>query len=280
MTVNMSEAQRRRSYYSRNESSVHELSVYGLGGLSSLNYKLSGEGTKSNGIGGGAGLGYTFNINESWGIVTGAEVGMYASKVAYDNLSGEYEYGIAGDENHFIFHYSMNDYKEQQKAILLSVPVMAQFKIPVGGSAHFYLSGGFKLGLPVSAEATINPGRVTTSGEFSYEQVEYGKDAEEYGFVNNMPFAETKSKIDLGFSAALALETGVRFSLNDNIALYAGAFLDYGLNDIRSAKDKHIIDYQITTSSVFANNSVLNSSLTDKANIFSAGLKIRISFGL
>jgi hypothetical protein len=274
----MSEAQRRR-YYSRNESSVHELSVYGLGGLSSLNCKLSDGGTKSNGIGGGAGLGYTFNINDSWGIATGAEIGMYGSKTTYGNLSDKYyEYGTAGDENHFKFHYSISDYKEQQKVMLFSVPVMLQFKTPAG-SAHFYLSGGFKFGFPVSAEATINSGTVTTSGEFSYEQVEYSKDAEEYGFVNNMPLAETKSKIDLGFSAALALETGVRFSLSDNIALYTGAFLDYGLNDIRSVKDKHIIDYQIATSS-FSNSSVLNSALTDKANIFSAGLKIRISFGL
>jgi hypothetical protein len=40
----------------------HELSIYGLVGYSPLSYTLSHEGAKSGGIGGGAGLGYTFNI--------------------------------------------------------------------------------------------------------------------------------------------------------------------------------------------------------------------------
>jgi hypothetical protein len=261
----------------RSKSPTHEFSVYGLGGLSGLDYKLSGDGTKSGGAGGGIGLGYIFNINDNWGIVTGAEVGIFGSKVAYDSHSGEYEYGTAGTYDHFKLRYSMSGYEEQQKVTLFSVPVMVQFKTPTG-RAHFYLAGGIKFGFPINAEATITQGRVTTSGDFSYEQIEY-VDLEEYGFVNNMPLAETKSKIDLGFSATLALETGVRFSLSDNVALYTGAFLDYGLNDIRSVKDKHVIDYQISAPSEFVHNSVLNSALTDKVNIFAAGLKIRLSFG-
>jgi hypothetical protein len=264
---------------SRYESPVHEFSIYGLGGLSNLNYELLGGGTKSGSIGGGAGLGYTFNINKTLGVVTGVEIGIFGGKVAYGSLSGKYEYGIADDENHFKLRYSTSDYEEQQKAMLLSVPLMMQFKTPLGQSAHFYLAGGFKFGFPVNAEATISPRIITTSGEFSYEQVEY-VNLEEYGFVSDLSLAKTKSKIDFGFSAALAIETGVRFSLSDNVALYTGAFFDYGLNDIRSAKDKNIIDYQISTPSVFGHNSVLNSSMTDKVNIFSAGLKIRISFGL
>lgn len=278
MTVNMTEAQRRGGYYSQNESPTHEFSVYGFGGLSSLNYKLSEGGTKSGGAGVGAGIGYTFNISDSWGIATGGEISSAGSKATYGSLSGEYEYGTPGTWEHFRFHYSQNGYEEQQKVTLFSVPVMLQFKTLLGSSAHFYLSGGFKIGLPVSARATVSPGTVTTSGEFSYEQIEY-RSIEEYGFVTGMPLGKTESSIDLGISAALALETGVRFSLNDNVALYTGVFLDYGLNDVRSTKDRHVTGYQIATPSTFVHGSVLNSALTDKANIFATGVKIKISFG-
>jgi hypothetical protein len=278
LIASISEAQRRGGYYSRGELPTHEISVYGLGGLSSLNYKLSDGGTKSGGIGGGGGIGYTFNINDNWGITTGAEVGIFGGKAAYDGLSGEYEYGSAGTRDHFLFRYSLDGYEERQNVMLFFVPITAQFKMPLDESVHFYLAGGFKLGLPVNAKATVAPGRITTSGDFGYEQIEY-TDLEEYGFVTDMPLSETKTDINLGFSAALSLETGVRFSLGGNAALYTGAFFDYGLNNIRSTDDKHVVNYQINMPAVFLRNSVLNGVRVDKVNIVVGGLKIRISFG-
>jgi hypothetical protein len=275
MTVNMMEAQ--ESAEPSRKLPKHEFSIYGLGGLAGLNYKLSEGGTQSNSAGGGAGFGYTFNLNSNWGITLGAEIEIYGSKATYGALSGEYEYGTAGTWEHLRFHYSVSGYEEQQRITQSSIPVMLQFKTSSGGTACFYIAGGVKIGSPLSAKATITSGRATTSGEFSYEQVEYS-DLAEYGFVDNLPLAETKSKIALGASVALALESGVRFPLSSNIALYTGAFLDYGLNDIRSATDKHVIGYQTGTPSVFEHNSILNSVRTDKVNIFSAGLKIKIAF--
>jgi hypothetical protein len=269
----------RRGHYSSGDSPTHEISVYGLGGLSSLNYKLSGGGTTNGGVGGGGGVGYTFNINDSWGITTGVEIGIFGGKATYGALSGQYEYGTTGSEAHFKFRYSLSAYEETQSVTLFSVPVMAQFKTPLSSSIHFYLAGGFKLGLPVSAKATITPGTATTSGEFSYEQVEYD-DLERYGFGTNLQLVKTKSDIDLGFSAALALETGLRFSLSDNIALGVGAYLDYGLNSVQSVNDKHILNYQFENPQTFIHNSVLNTALTDKINLFSAGVKIKIAFGM
>jgi hypothetical protein len=278
--ANMTEAQRRGGYYGYGGLPTHEFSVYGTGGLSSLKYKLSGGGTASSGAGGSGGIGYTFNVNDNWGIVTGVEVGIYAGKAAYAvPLSGEHEYGTAGTPEHFTFKYSAEGYGERQKATLVSVPLMAQFKTPLGGeSAHFYLSGGFKFGFPASAKATVIPGTLTTSGRFSYEQIEY-RNIEEYGFVSAQPVEQKTADIDLGFSAALSLETGVRFSLGGSAALYTGAFLNYGLNSIRPADGRRVIDYRNGPPSTFGYNSILNSSLTDKVNIFGAGLKIRLSFG-
>jgi hypothetical protein len=252
-----------------------QFTIYGLGGLSGLNYKPEG-GTQSSGIGAGAGMDYTFGIGATtsslWGIKTGLEFATYSNKVTFGTLSEKYDHGQG--VNQFRFSYTLNDYGEQQNVTMLSIPLAIQYQ--TGGSTRFYLSGGVKFSFPASARATITPGTVTTSGDFSHEQVEY-RDLEQYGFVNSLKLPETKSDIDLGVSSALTLETGLSFALGGKAALYAGVFLDYGLNNLQSVKDKHVINYQDSTPSVFEYNSVLNTALIDKINLFSAGLKIKIA---
>ena len=126
----------------------HELSIYGLVGYSPLLYTLSQEGAKSGGIGGGAGLGYTFNINPSLGLVVGVEMSTYSSEASYSSIPDTYKTGTG--DNELKFSYSLNNYKETQNVTLFSIPIMAQYSLPVnsGGTIRFYASGGFKLGFP------------------------------------------------------------------------------------------------------------------------------------
>jgi opacity protein-like surface antigen len=278
-------------------ASKHELSIYGLDGYSSLLYTVSSNGanivtnsgtnSSSGGVGGGAGLGYTFNISPSLGIVTGVEMSIYASKVSFGIDSSKYEVGTGNDL--FRFKYSLSNYKETQSVTLFSIPVMAQYSLPVGsgGTMRFYLSGGFKLGFPISAKADISPGSASTYGFCTNEYGEY-KVLPTHGFANNISLPDTKKDIDLGFSAALALETGLRFTLTDKIGLYTGLYFDYGLNSIQKVNDKHpleydlrhLSEYDVINEKPFLYNSVLNSGFVDKVNLLSVGLKVRISFNL
>lgn len=256
----------------------HELSIYGLGGYSSVGYTLDGNGSKSNSIGGGAGLGYTFNINPSLGIVTGVEMTMYSSEASYDRLSKEYTTGTG--EDLLRFTYSVNNYKEAQSIRLFSIPLMAQYSLPLGGgSTRFFASGGFKLGFPVTAKADITPGTATTLGYYAHEDITY-VNLPQHGFVNNAKLPDVSRDIDLGFSASLALETGVRFALTDKIGLYTGLYFDYGLNSIQKVNDRHLLEYDVANESSFRYSSVLNTVLTDKVNLLSIGLKLRISLRL
>jgi hypothetical protein len=268
-------------------ASKHELSIYGLGGYSPLSYTLPNNGTNSGGTGGGAGLGYTFNISPSLGIVTGVEMSIYASEASFGSVSSNYSVGTGNDL--FRFTYSLSNYKETQSVTLFSIPVMAQYSLPVGsgGTMRFYVSGGFKLGFPISAKADISPGSASTDGYFANEDVEY-EILPTHGFANNISLPDTKKDIDLGFSAALALEAGLRFTLTDKIGLYTGLYFDYGLNSIQKVNDKHpleydlkhLSEYNVVNEKPFLYNSVLNSGLVDKVNLLSVGLKVRISFNL
>jgi hypothetical protein len=258
---------------------THELSIYGLGGYSPLGYTLGDNGSKKGGMGGGAGLGYTFNISPSLGIVTGVEMTTYTAEASFDNLAKDYKDGTG--INLLQFSYSLNNYKETQNVTLFSIPVMAQYSMPFGGDVmKFYASGGIKLGFPVSAEADITiPGTVTTSGRYEHEGVTY-VNLEQHGFVSNATLPDVKKDIDLGVSAALALETGIRFTLTDKLNLYTGLYFDYGLNNIQKVNDRHVLEYDALKEPTFKYTSVLNTGSVDKVNPISVGLKVRVSLGL
>jgi hypothetical protein len=255
----------------------HELSVYGIGGYSSINYTLGANGSKSSSIGGGAGLAYAININPSLGIVMGLEMSTYSAEASFANVKSEYNEGTELDL--YRFGYSLKNYREMQNVTLFSIPVMAQYSLPLGsGSTRFYVSGGFKFGFPVSATADITPGSVDTRGYYAFEDVEY-TNLPQHGYGTDELLPSVKEDFDLGFSAALSLEAGARFTLTDRIGLYTGLYFDYGLNNIQKTDDKSLLEYNSISESILK-HSVLSTGFTDRINLLSIGLKVRIGFKL
>jgi hypothetical protein len=134
----------------------------------------------------------------------------------------------------------------------------------------------------VNATADITPGSVTTTGHFLLEDVKYEK-LPGNALIDNKTLPGVSRDIDLGFSAALALEAGTRFTLTDKIELYTGLYFDYGLNNVQKTNDSYLLEYDYSfnvNESKLKSNSVLNTGLTDKVNLLSIGLKVRIGFKL
>jgi hypothetical protein len=253
----------------------HEISLYGGGGMSALNYSLDLRGSKTDGAGGISGhlgLAYTWNINDYFGVVTGVELSSFGAKSSYDAISGNRMYGECD------FYYSINSYVEEQGITFISVPVMFQYSVFLSENKKFYLAGGLKLGFPVNARATLFPGAIKTQGKYDYGSEVYD-DVPEKGFYPELKPGNISVDIDNSISFAASLETGVRFLLTDKILLYTGAYLDLGLNNIRTSKDKDIIAYQELTPAILKYASILNTAHVDKVKTFGAGLRVRVSFG-
>jgi hypothetical protein len=270
-------AQNMRRYGNTSESQ-HELSIYGLGGYSPMVYTLDKDGSASGNMGGGAGLGYTYNISSSFGIVTGVEMTTYGAETSFDYIADEYTEEMVKQPYRFL--YSLKNYEEKQRVTVFSIPIMARYSFPLGsGSTDFYAAGGFKLGFPVSAKADITPGTATTSIHGILEDVPY-TNLPNHGLVTDALLPNTEKDLELGFSATFTLEAGARFSLTDRIDLYTGLYFDYGLNSIQKTNDRHLLEYNQSNETVFIHNSVLNTGLTDKTNLLSVGLKLRVGFKL
>jgi hypothetical protein len=253
--------------------SKHEFSVYAALGMYNLSYKFDA-GSVSGGFGNGAGLGYTYHISDKFGITTGAGYSLYAGKAASDGFSGEYNApDDVGDD--FRFGYTVTGYEETQSAALLTIPVMAQYSVPLGsGSTSFYAAGGLQFGIPISAKATITPGSVTTNGYYAYENQLY-ENLPLHAFVDGLAPPKSKNDIDLGLATILSLEAGLRFSLSEKLGLYTGLFFDYGLNNIQKTNNKEVVGYHPSPSQ-FKYNSVLNTRMVDKINLMNVGVKIKL----
>jgi hypothetical protein len=244
-----------------------QFSIYGLTGLSGLKYQPEG-GTQSAGIGFGGGAGYSIKLGKSWKAGTAAELTTYSSKASYGVLSDKYEHGTG--EHKSLFSYSLNGYEEKQNVTVFSIPLILQYQ--TGNSIKFCLSGGVKFGLPISAKADIRPGTVSASGRYEYEGQTY-TNLPQHGFPEGTELPAGKSDIDLGYSLSGTFETGLLVK-----KFYAGVYVDYSLNDMQKTKDKHPLEYQDSGSSTLAYNSILNTGLVDRINLFSTGLKIGIRF--
>jgi hypothetical protein len=244
-----------------------QLSVYGTAGMSGLKYKIAG-GNADPGFGLGGGIGYSLALNPSWKAGAAVEMAKYGSKASFGTLSDAYSHGTG--EAKSLFSYSLKDYEEKQSLTMLSIPIMLHYR--TGNSIKFDLSGGIKLGLPVNAKASINPGIISASGEYEYEGQTY-TDLPQHGFPEGIKLPETKCDIDLNCSAAAALEAGVLLK-----KIYAGAYLEYGLTNMQKTKDRHAIEYPESGSSTLVHNSILNTGLVDKIRLFSLGVKIGIQF--
>jgi hypothetical protein len=248
-----------------------QFSIYGTAGLSGLKYKVEG-GTQNAEIGYGGGMGYSFKLSSTetsaWRTGLAVEVTTVSNKVRFGVLSEQYEHGTGNDR--FMFSYSLNDYEEKQNIMMLSVPLTLQYQ--KGGKARFCISGGVKFGLPITAETNITPGTATASGKFDYEGLTY-TNLPQHSFPDGTKLPEIKRDIDLKYSIAATGEIGLLVK-----KFYLGLYLDYGLNDMQKTKNKHPLEYEDSGTSMFAYNSILNTDMVDKINLFSTGLKIKIQF--
>jgi hypothetical protein len=256
------------------ELSVHEFSASVMGGVSSFGYKVS-DGSGSTGFGGGIELGYAFNFNRQFAVLTALGVMIY-NRTLDSNSSETYD---ATDENgdRFKFSYLISGYSEKQTATTLYLPLMARYRMPLSNEKLKYtVAGGFKFGLPLNSKATISRGAVTSTGYYEYEdRLYFGMP--EHGFVTDRPVPQSREDIDAGFLTMLSIETGVQLSSGNN-KFDLRVFFDYGLNDVHKSKDKHIVEFIQSNPSQFKYNSILNTELIDKVNLFSAGLKLGVRF--
>ncbi|MDT0642799.1 outer membrane beta-barrel protein [Zunongwangia sp. F363] len=261
--------------------SKNEVSFYLEGSFSKLDYEvLQDKSELENGFGFGAQ--YAYYLSENWSIGTGA--GLQYMEGAAQLSSVADAYATADPEGEaFEFRYQAEDFRENQYAYFLNVPLKVQFE--TGDIARFYAAAGAKMGFVLKSEYETEASSLATSGY--YEQ--YYAELREPMFAGFGDFgALNTSRSDLGLQTNLILnlETGVKFMLENDQTLYMGLFVDYGLKDIKPEKNGlDLIAYNAEDPMNFTNNSLLTSAsntastaYVDEVKTLAFGLKIRYGF--
>lgn len=267
-----------------NGQSQHEFSVYGGGGLSSLNYKTT-IGDQKDGFGGTFGFGYHYFLTNNIALGTGLELSLYYAKATFNNVSDKYmTKDMNGDS--FEFRSTVSNYEEKQNSMFLNIPIMVQYQFE--GENKFYIAAGGKIGIPINGKYETNGVTIKNSGYFPHENKEYTEET----FLGFGTFTDRDMDEDVDFKVAfmLSAELGMKWKIGENMSLYTGAYLDYGLNDIqKDSRTKDFVAYNVDRPREFTTNSILTSkyavdgttvmTFTDKVSPIAAGIKIRLAFG-
>lgn len=273
------------------QQSKHEFSVWGSFGLSTFRYDLS-YGDRDCKSGFMFGLGYTYFFNYHWGLGIGAELSLLRTSLDISNFTDAYYIqAFNGADRPLYLSVQGMDYEESYKAFYINIPLMAKYQLDVWKQHKFYATGGFKLGIPVS-------GSYSTNG--SYRAVGYDIDDSGNPIGDAMVGFHDLGKTinadqkgmdyDFGVNFILALEAGMKWKLTDQLSLYTGAFVDFGLVNVRKGdNDLRVGDYIPKDANSYdqQTNPVLNSvygmdskEYTDNVKTFSAGLKVQLAFGM
>ena len=267
----------------------HEVSIWGAGGISSLQYKLS-YGEHKIGFGGMAGIGYHYFFNPNWSLGGGVEYSILNSKSKFDYFEDKYNV-ITKENYYFRIHAEGQDYKQKQQAGYINIPIMVRYQTSELWEGYtLYAAFGPKIGIPVTATHT-SEGTLTTK---AYDLDISGQITSD-PYIN-MPHRglgtyknDIKEDMDLKMNYMLSFETGIKWEFNKNWSLYTGLFFDYGLNNIRKDETEgfeRLFAYNVENPaeniahSVFdAQHSMNNTNFVDRVNTVSFGVKAQLAFG-
>ncbi|MDR3236612.1 MAG: OmpA family protein [Prevotellaceae bacterium] len=278
---------------------THELSAWGGIGFPSLCYDLS-FGDHSGKIGFLGGLGYNYFLDYNWSVGIGAEFSALYASLDISNFNDYYVIPTFGGMNDPLnLEVEGHEYAQKYIAYYINVPLTARYQFDVWKRHKFYAAGGLKIGIPVSAKFATQ-GNYEALGHEPDEDI-IGNTGDTYdNILKAHGFGHQEVDFKNGTWATkwnwiLTLEAGMKWRLNDKLALYSGVFVDYGLNDIRKGdRDKHIINYIEMDNGLdyYKNNTpALNAvyaskpngsvqSFTDRVSTFAVGLKVQLAFGL
>jgi outer membrane protein OmpA-like peptidoglycan-associated protein len=275
----------------------HEFSIWGAGGLSTLQFKpVTGKNTLGlESAGGFAGLGYNYAFHYNWSIGIGAEYSILNSETKLPLLEDNYKTPSTSSE--YIYHIFVEgvDYKQTHTAGYVNVPLSIKFQTnEFGNGKRWYIAAAAKAGIPVDGKYKTAGNMITKGWEITPGETDYfSKDAyvnmPHHGF-GRYAINESKRKINFENNLIVSLETGMkwRLSSNEKWFLYTGLFVDYGVaNVIKNVAGSEIYEFNRFEPANYTANSILNSSYNDgsqmftgKVNTLTAGIKVQLAFGI
>lgn len=234
------------------------------GGFHNLSYKLP-NGIEKGGCGYSFNAGYGFYIDKHWGFQTGIGLQTFSPTATLNYMTSVP--AVDSDGTPYVFRTSYNNWKEKQQLLFFEIPIGAQYRFDLKEKIQFLATAGLKILFPVKTTYKSTGGELVTSGLYSQWNVEL-KDLPQHGF--NTITDQIKGNVSVKASCAAYAEAGALYGLTPRLDLYAGGYIDLGLNNVLKSDNRLV--YQMD--GVY--NGVLASNQTNKAKTVALGLKVGV----
>jgi outer membrane protein OmpA-like peptidoglycan-associated protein len=247
----------------------HYMYLNGGGGMHNISYSLA-NGKYDNGKGFTINAGYGYFFNSHWGFSAGLGIKSMKAEASLNNFMLGFP-SVDSEGTSYEYRNYFSNWKEQQKTLLVDLPVAFQNRI-FWRKFTLQTSVGLMVSFPTSSEFKVKEGEITTTGYYSQWNVEL-KNMPQHGFTTLTSHPEG----DISFKTACSAfgELGVLYSLTNTFSLYAGGYYHQGLNNTIDARKKPVYE----SNGIY--NGVLQSPLTDNVKPVAVGVKVGIvwSFG-
>ena len=228
-----------------------------------------------NGI--GISLEYGRYLSPYWSLRTGAALQTYTGNAKLNTIEGSYTTQDSEAET-FEFRYQFENYREEQRATYIQIPVLAQYEGT--GQNRFFIAAGAKIGLLLNSKYKTEAANLSTAGY--YEQYDALLEAPRFaGFGDFDPYTWESENLALKTSVMLSAETGLKLSITEASAFYLSVYLDYGLNNVfDETQDYLILEYIAEQEVNFTGNSILSTPFgaVDIVKTISFGFKLKYGF--
>jgi len=273
---------------------LHEFSLHIGGGLSTLRYAPT-IGEQSNNFDKQFGVGYAFFVSPRFGFATGLELAFYSATFEMKKDSITYQARDLEEAENFRFTSVVSNYREDQTAVMLQIPLMLQIQTEVG----YYAMAGIKFAIPLSGISS-NKGDFKNSGYYAKEDCEY--------YISDcidMPQTGSNLWSDRGFglfkgkktenhenfesSIFASMEMGMKWRFDDGLSIYTSVYFDYGLGNILKKKSVDELPFMVEYNSADPRNYGTNSmfdarqsrqqAFVTQISPMAIGVKVRLSLG-
>ena len=263
------------------EQEKHEFTLGGKLGLSAL--KLNTDYFKPMG---GVTIGYNYFFNDVMGVSTGVGWTHYRWYMSMGAFSDRYMTNDGDDA--FELRSSFTEYKENQTASFLEIPLAIRFQYPMFSNENLtYFSIGAKAGVPLKSKFNTPGADFTTSGYYpAYDII---LEAPENHGLGTFSTGKQVSGLSLKTMWSLTAEAGMKLDFLPQFSVYAGLCIDYALNNINMENGKTFLLYNQNNPTKWTFNSLLESKyiqdgksnrFVDRVNPITVGIVIRIAFKL
>jgi Outer membrane protein beta-barrel domain len=258
---------------------AQEISIKLNAGPSGILYESSG----GNGllkIGGGLGIGYTYFLSNHWDIATGLDF-MY-NQNSYQLNDGTIinSYEVDDQTSAFEYRVTPKNYNEEQHFVSLAVPIFLHYSSMLSRQTKWYLGLGGKILFPGKQTIKASADQMQISGYYPDLNILID-DLPSHGFGKVYSW-KGETSVNLEPTVLISIETGLIFTLKENMKLYTGIYADYGLTDLaKSNSNSNIVTYSPDgISNLQAKGLIENQKIVDNARYFSAGIELKLGFSL